>query len=134
MIQQNIGSYVKSFTGNAGLVNSGAVQNGSAIDRLGELSCVVYAKAGTVSGTPTSWLATVTLQQSVGATTPAMAHYATVGVISSTTPYLEGNHDFSGAQRYVRVVIGTPSFTGGTSPSVVLDSTVILGGSNRYPF
>jgi len=134
MVQQNIGGYIKAFAGNTGTANAGAVQNGSAIDRLGELSCVVFAKAGTTAGTPTSWLATVTLQQSVGATTPAMAHYATVGVISSTTPTLEGNVNLSGAQRYVRVVIATPTFVGGTTPSVVLDSTVVLGGANAYPF
>lgn len=134
MVKQDIGAYIKAVAGNTGLANTGVVQSGSAIERTAANSAVVYVKAGTVAGTPTSWLATVTLQHSIGSTTPAMTHFATIGNISNTTTTLEGSINLSGAKQYVRVVIATPVFTGGTTPSVVLDSTVVLGGANELPF
>lgn len=134
MVTQNIGAYIQAVTGNAGTANAGAVQTGTTVDRTGKGSCVVYTKAGTVVGTPTSWLATVTLQHSTGATTPALSVFATLGTISSTSTTLQSNVNLSGAKQYVAVVIATPVFTGGTTPSVVLDSTLVLGGASVLPY
>ncbi len=132
--QRNIGELLavvtavppQSFSG------SGAV-NGTGIDRYAHnnaASCVVHLSSGAVSGAPTSFTLTAQLEHA-----PDNATWSTFGAsfdVTAAGADASQNVDLSGASEYLRVVV-TPAFTGGTSPAVLGQADLILGGEQELP-
>lgn len=116
----------QSFSG------SGTV-NGASVDRYGHntpLSCVVHLSTGAVSGTPSSFTLTAQLQHSPDGTT--WSNFGSSFALNAANSDASQNVDLSGAHEYLRVAV-TPAFTGGTSPSVLGQADLILGGQLELP-
>jgi len=135
VVQHNIGSIVQEITSifPAATQAAGTV-NGSSIDRQLHqlpLSCLLHLVLGAVTGAPSATSVVATLQHAPdNATWTAFlydgTHTAQVTGSAATTDY---NYavDLALAYRYLRVS-AVVSFTGGSSPSVYLESGLILGG------
>jgi hypothetical protein len=137
-----VGAEIAPRTGLAPQALSGSSDvNGTGIDRLGFNSCKLVAKTGATTGTPTSFTVAVRLQHSdaVGSGytdfTPSVPNPGGTGAI---TPLAAANAirdrsiDLKTAKRFIRAV-ATPAFVGGTSPTVLADVSVILGGADVLP-
>ena len=100
-------------------------------------SCVLSASVGTAAGAPSAQAVTYKLQDSAENITfadyvePVSGVVPTVALTANNTFGIV-NVDLSAARRYVQVV-ATPAFTGGTSPSLPGEATLIFGGANTQP-
>jgi predicted S18 family serine protease len=108
--------------------------NGTGIDRRGKNSCVVFAKAGTATGSPSSFTFDVEIEHSTaqgsGFADPSTSHDLTQITANGGSAYLD--IDLSGYNRYVRVN-ATVALTGGSSPKLPIAVGIILGGSDTLP-
>jgi hypothetical protein len=136
----DFGAYMKPTKGINSAALAAGVLNGAAIDRQGYESMRVHASTGATTGTPTSFTATFKVQHSDDGSTGwvdyapggAGATSAEVGVIVAINSETSKNYVLAGAKRYIRVVC-TAAFVAGTAPTVVVSSTVALGGSRAVP-
>jgi len=129
----NIAAFIKPALGTVPEAASAGSVNGPAIDRLGYGSCELVVATGAATGTPTTTSVTSKLQHSDDGSTswtdltdgagPTVAAASSIGSVGV---------DLAGAKRFVRVS-RTVAFTGGTTPTVGVASTVILGGADKLP-
>ena len=140
---QTIGALLHIAPGILPQVFSGATPAlGGGIDRSiagGKtyLSCVLFAGVGAAAGAPTTEGVTYKLQDSsdnitfADYTEPVSGAVPSVALTANNT-FGSVNVDLSAARQYVQVV-GTPAFTGGTSPSIPGHAVLVFGGSNTQP-
>ena len=132
MLFSDIGSNIKIVRVIAPHSNSGTSTNGPAIDRVGYASAVLYVDVGAVSGSPTSFTVDCKIQESSDGSTWADVSGASIETISAANTQKELNIDLRGLKRYIRAV-ATVSFTGGSTPSVLVCASLVLGGASEYP-
>lgn len=139
------GSQFKPVIGTVPAAASAGTRNGSAINRRLSgsnalaLSATLVAVTGAATGTPTTQTLDAKIQDSADGST-GWADYippdqATVGAITQITAVnTVGDVDvnLAGAKQYIRVV-EVLAFTGGTTPTLGVQTTVILGGFDRTP-
>lgn len=105
--------------------------NGTGIDRSGFDSVKILGSTGATTGTPSSFTVTYKLQDSSDNST-----FTDVSGQSFTVTAADGenylNVNLVGLQQYIRVVM-TPAFTGGSSPTVLSQASVFLGGAAVLP-
>jgi hypothetical protein len=133
----DIGAFIKSVKMHVPVAVSGSsAVNATGINRIGHASLALIACTGAATGTPTSFSFEVKVQDS--ADDSSYADYKPDGTnvaattITAVNTLTELNVDLRGARKYVRVVV-TPTFVGGTSPTVLFSSAVALGGSQKLP-
>lgn len=130
----NIGAYVKNLLGIKPQASAAATVNGATIDRLGYGSCSVAGLTGASTGTPTTQSAAFKLQHGDAADASDMADLtgATGPTITAVDTGAEAEFDLSAAKRYIRVVC-VLTFSGGSSPTLLVASSVALGGATTKP-
>lgn len=132
-VQRNIGAYVKAAKGINPAASAAATTNGAAIDRRGLLSCVLHAACGAAAGSPTAQTVDAKLQDSAdGSTGWADIAGAAVTQLTSNNTETQKDVNLSAAKRFVRVAV-VVGFTGGTSPTIPVAATVLLGGADEVP-
>jgi len=129
----DIGSYIKALAGFSPQAAAAGTINGAAIDRAGFQSAVLHGRTGAVTGTPTAQTYDLKLQESAdGSTGWTDIAGAAIAQIAAANTEAEVNVNLAGAKRYIRVV-GTVTFTGGTTPTLQVASTLVLGGASKLP-
>ncbi len=136
-----IGAEVAAKIGLVPAARAAGAVNGTGIDRRGFNSCVLVAKTGALAGTPTTQTFDAKLQHSdtlagvyadfvpsVPQPTPSGA----VAQITTADTIKKRSIDLKTAKAFIRVV-GTTAFTGGTTPTMGSDATLILGGADVLP-
>lgn len=132
--QRNIGSLIVPVTSVFPESAVAGTVNGSSIDRtLHNLanSCVLHQVTGAESGAPTAASVQTTLQHSPDNAT--WSNYQIGTAVQQTAALTAANSentaaiDLTGAYRFIRAVT-VVSFTGGTSPAVLVAADIILGG------
>ncbi|NIU01091.1 MAG: hypothetical protein GWN01_09250 [Nitrosopumilaceae archaeon] len=130
---RDIGAALKTVLGVSPQNNAGSAINGPAIDRTGFESCVLSAMAGSTTGSPTSFTVDAKLQESAdGSTGWADISGAAISALTAVDTEGDVDIDLSGVKKFVRAVV-TPAFVGGTSPTVDVAATVVLGGAQEVP-
>ena len=127
----DIGAAVKAIKGINPEDSAAQTINGPAVDRHTynlPRSAVVACQVGAETGSPTSKTVNYKLQDSPDNST--WADYGSAGTtITADDTDGELDLDLNGADRYVRVVV-TVAFVGGTSPTVPVGATLVLGGAD----
>lgn len=140
MLQRNIGAFIAAVTGVLPQAASAAV-NGTAIDRFAHnlpLSCVLAHAVGADTGAPSGVSVVTKLQHSPDGSTwsdytqPGDSSVAETAALTAVNTQNSFNVDLSSADRWIRPVT-TPTLTGGTSPTIEVCATVILGGEAQAP-
>jgi len=139
--QHNVGAYIAPVTSVFPQSSGAATIDGSSIDRFAHntpLSCFLHQVVGAIGVAPSAASVVTTLQHSpdnsnwtnytpdgasVAAATPAVTAADTGSGVAV---------DLSAANRYIRSVTAV-TLTGGTSPSVLVASDIILGGAAVLP-
>lgn len=136
-MNHNIGALIRGVVGTppAAAKSAGTV-NGAAIDRKpvglpGFDSCKLIVATGAESGSPTARSSTCTIQDSDNGST-GWANYvppngAASVAVTAASSIGEVNVDLSSARRFIRVV-EVVAFTGGTTPTLLTNAIVVLGG------
>lgn len=117
--------------------------NGTGIDRAGVtadqeyFSGVLEVSLGATTGAPTTISVAVSLQDSSDNSTFAAVGSSFGGPIAITTAtaasqVVTANFNGLGLRRYVRAV-AVVSFTGGTSPTIVVGANIVLCGAAKAP-
>jgi hypothetical protein len=133
MLPTDVGAEVKVVAGFSPRASAGEVINGAAINRQDFQSCVLHARSGAVSGAPTAVTYDARLQESAdGITGWTDIPGAAVEQITAADTEKHVNVNLAGVKPYIRVV-GTVAFTGGTSPTLNVAATVVLGGAVVKP-
>ncbi len=101
------------------------------------LSCTVFGSLGAAGGAPSAVAAAFRLQNSPDDSTWTDCTDPQTGDVQTFTVDAVNSSgridiDLGGAYEYVRVV-ATPTLTGGTSPSVEGQATIIFGGGIAQP-
>ena len=135
---KDVASEVKTLTAIKPQVASGegAAIDGYTINRKGCSSGVFSVQVGDASGTPTRFGITFKVQHKSGEESWADASGQTKtfsGETSVTTnqQYMIAS-DFRALGRYVKLV-GTPTFTDGSSPKIQIAATVVVGEADVVP-
>jgi hypothetical protein len=136
--QHNIGSYVVPVTSVFPESAAAGTINGSSIDRMVHNlpnSCVLHQVVGAESGAPTTASVQTKLQDSPDNSTwnDYKAGTTTVQETAALTAANSENSaaiDLGAANRYIRAVT-IVSFTGGTSPAILVAADIVLGGERE---
>ena len=134
----NVGGDVKTLVAFTPRALSGEVaHNGSVIDRQGYESAVFTVVAGKYTSDPTSINVACKIQDCATATGSFVdVSGATVNISGEVTTVAdqdqEINIDLRARERYVMLVV-TPDFTDGTSPTLFFGATVTLGEPSIRP-
>ena len=138
--QRNIGGYITGLTSAYPQSSAAATVTGVSIDRQAHgmpLSCTMHTAVGAVGGAPTTTSVVTTLQHAPDNSTwttyqPDGVNNATATAITAATSDSELDVDLTLAYRYIRTstVVG---FTGGTSPTVLFDTKIVVGGESYQP-
>ncbi len=133
MLIRDQGSSIRVLAGFSPVITGAATINGAAIDRIGFGSAVLHGRSGAVAGAPSAQTYDLRLQESPdGATGWVDITGSAIPQIVAVNAESERDIDLSGAQRFIRAV-GVIAFTGGTTPTLAVDATVVLGGSSVRP-
>lgn len=129
------GEYIKSV---AGLRPQAALEasaiNGVAIDRTGFQSCELLAFTGAETGAPTARTLATKLQDSAdGSTGWVDIAGAAAPDVTAVNSEQRAAIDLTVTEKSFIRVVHTVSFTAGTSPTIFVGSTVVLGGHRRPP-
>lgn len=136
-----IGAEVAAKIGLVPSARAAGAVNGTGIDRRGFNSCVLIAKTGAVAGAPSAQTFDAKLQHSdtVGGTyadfvpsVPQPSPSGAVAQIAAADTIKKRSIDLRTAKAFIRVV-GTTAFTGGTTPTMESDATLVLGGADTLP-
>lgn len=106
-----------------------AAVNGTGIDATQYDGGVVACQVGAVTGTPTSYSVAFKVQDSPDNSTWTDANDADGNAVTASLTaagIAKLRIDAGRLNQYVRVV-ATPSFTGGTSPTVLVSASALLG-------
>lgn len=129
----SIGSFLTPAAGTVPAVVLAGTRNGAAIDRTGYQSCVLFAQTGAVTGSPSTQSLAAKLQHSDdGSTGWADISGAAITAISAASSAAKVNVNLSTAKQYIRVV-ETAAFSGGSTPTMGVGTSVVLGGANELP-
>jgi hypothetical protein len=134
----NVGSYVIPVTSVFPESASAGTINGTSIDRALHnmpLSCVLHQVVGAESGAPTATSVQTKLQDSPDNSTWSdyKAGTTTVqetAVLTAASSENSAAIDLGGANRFIRAVT-IVSFTGGTSPAILVAADIVLGGERE---
>lgn len=136
MIATNIGAYALPQIGTAAKAAGSETINGTGIDRMtqgaqqGWMSCVLVLNVGTETGSPSSFTADCKLQESDS----SGSGYTDISGAAVTQRTAAGqafvNVNLKGVKRYIRAVT-TVAISGGSSPTVPVAATIVLGGAMR---
>jgi hypothetical protein len=129
--RSNIGAYIKAVASILPVASAAATVNGVAINRAGYESCLMVSDTGLSTGSPSAYSVTPKLQHSADGSTNWTDFQAGTAIAADSTT-TQTAIDLSLALAWVRVV-HTVAFTGGTSPAVPNQATVILGGAKVLP-
>lgn len=129
---KDIGAYIKSADGIKPQSASAGTINGPSFDRQDFDSAVLHGQVGAATGTPTTQSVIYKLQDSSDDSTFEDFEDGDIDAIEANDTSAELDLNLSGARRYVRVV-AVVAFTGGTSPTVPIASTLTLGGARTRP-
>lgn len=129
--QLNIGAFIKPFLG-IKATNAGAAVTvtGAVIDRTGFSSMVLHGFCGDAAGSPTAQTVDFRLQQSP--TSGGSFADVTDEVLTQLTAdntAAERDIDLSGLDNFIKVICDIV-LTGGSTPTIPVGSSVILGGSD----
>ena len=129
----NAGDYVKLQKGINPEDSIAATITGPAIDRIGFNSLVLHTAAGAATGAPSAQTVDSKIQDSAtsGGTFVDFAG-AAIATITADDSDAEKDVDLSGAKAFIKVIT-VVGFTGGTTPTIPVASTVALGGSEVEP-
>lgn len=136
--QRNIGSRIKAVKGINPEDTDGTEIEGPAIDRTGFLSGVLHQVCGAATGTPTTQLVDAKIQESADGSTgwtdalDADGNVIAAAQLAADDTESEKDFDLSGLLNFIRVVQDA-TFTGGSSPTIPVASTVVLGGHHQSP-
>lgn len=112
--------------------SGGSAVNGAAIDRMGYDSLVATVITGAISGSPTTTSMAVKVQHcDTSGGTYADVTDATA-TITAADSVAEINVDCRALKRYVRVT-ETTTFSGGSTPAVLVGGTIALGQPSVGP-
>lgn len=133
---KNVGALIKAVT-SVEPQSATASVNGGGIDRyLHNMpqSCDLHTIAGAVGGAPSAVSVQAKIQDSADNSTFADYKYDGTNVAQGTAVTAANTEDNTSvdltlARRYIRVVL-TISFTGGTSPTVLVCGEAIFGGES----
>lgn len=107
--------------------SGGSAVDGVVIDRRGYDSAVATFITGAISGTPTATSIAVKVQHGDESDGSDMADFSgATATVTAANTVAEINLVLRGAKRYVRIT-ETTTFTGGTTPAVLVAGTVSLG-------
>jgi hypothetical protein len=120
--------------------SAAATINGASIDRVAHnlpLTCLLHTGIGAVSGAPSAVLVTTLLQHSPDNSTWTTflydgVHQAVAPGLSAASTDGSSSIDLTMAQRYIRAAT-TLSFTGGSSPTAIVATDIVIGGENMPP-
>lgn len=133
--QHNIGALVALATSVLPQAASAAV-TGNSIDRFAHnlpLSGVIHQVVGAETGSPTGVSVVTKIQHSpdnatwADYTQPGGSSAATTAALTAVNTENSLAVDLASANRYVRLVT-TPTFTGGTTPTILVTADLILSG------
>lgn len=116
-------------------ISGTAAVNGNAIDRLNAQAMNIELLYGATANSPTGTQLAVKIQHGDASNLSDAADFATVASLGATDAnFTAGNVsaygiNLEGAKRYVRVVV-TPTFTGGSSPALLLAVSAALNDRN----
>lgn len=132
-ILSNVGHTVVPTAGTSPADVAAGTRNSNAIDTRAYSSLVLVGHVGTAAGSPTSFQADFSLEESADGATgwTAVANSATP---AGTVPAAVVRKNFDKAlltKAFIRVA-EVVTLVGGTSPTLGVSSTVLLGGS-QYP-
>lgn len=133
--QRFVGDSIRTFVGLRPVAaQAAATLNGLAIDRTGALSCEVIAFSGADTGAPSARNLACTLEDSAdGATGWAAIPGATVPTVTAVNSEQRLAFDLSVTSKGFIRVVHVVSFTGGTTPTLFIGSTVVIGGYRSLP-
>lgn len=113
--------------------SGGTAKNGVIIDRFGFNSAVAVFVTGAISGAPTATSVACKVQHGDAADGSDMADIpGATATITTADTIAEINVDCRGLKRYIRVS-ETTTFTGGTTPSILIAAVVTLGQAREIP-
>lgn len=135
--QHNIGALIAPVSSVVPQASGAQTIDGTSIDRQAHsmaLSCALHTATGAETGAPSGVSVQSTLQHSPDNSTWTNFLYDGVNTaqgaaITTANTDQEYDVDLALANRYLRVVT-VVSFTGGTSPTVGVAASLILGGEN----
>lgn len=116
-------------------ISGSSAVNGNTIDRLNAQSMNIALHYGATANTPTGTQLAVKIQHGDASNLSDVADYATVAALGSASANFTAGDvaaygiNLEGAKRYVRVVV-TPTFTGGSSPNILLAASAELTDRN----
>jgi len=134
MVLTDIGAKIRAV---AGIVptNAGATAtiNGAAVNRLGFLSGVLRVDCGAAVGAPTAISVTGRLQHSPdGVAGWVDVPGASIPALTAVNTGAEANVSFSPLHNFIRAVV-VVTLTGGTTPTLPVSATLVLGGAVVLP-
>ena len=143
MNMRDIGSYILPAVSILPQSSAAATVNGTGVNRNGYLSATLHAVDGAAAGAPSATSVVYSVQHSIdnGVTdpwttatnvnsTPSGANLTMAALGASVDGRLD--FDLTGLKEYIRAV-ATVSFTGGTTPSVMIAASFTLGGAYEKP-
>ncbi len=137
---RNIGAFVSVAASVLPQAATGTV-TGASVDRFAlnnPMSCVLHGSLGAVSGAPAAVAVATKVQHAPDGATwsdyvppgaSAVAETATLTAADSDTALAI---DLSSADRFIRAVTAV-ALTGGTSPSAIVATEIVLGGASLLP-
>ena len=135
--QRNIGAMLAIITSVEPQSSAAATVNGASIDRGAHSMpgcCVLHTAVGAVGGAPTTTSVISTLQHAPDNSTwtaykPDGVNNAAAAAVTAQNTESSLSVDLTLAYRYIRVST-VVAFTGGTSPTVLVNADVVLSGEN----
>jgi hypothetical protein len=138
VVQKNIGGYAVDVTSVWPQSSAAATINGGSIDRQAHsmaLSCIMHTAVGAIGGAPTTASVQSTLQHApdnatwTNYTNPSTNAVAQGAALTAADTEQNVAIDLTNAYRYIRVVT-VVAFTGGTSPTALVNADLTLAGEN----
>lgn len=137
-VPTDIGGQLTAKVGNVPALASAGTRNGAAIDRQSFHSGLLVAKSGAIAGAPTAQTLDAKIQDSDDGSTnwndykPDGTNVAAITQITAANTIARKAFNLMRAKRFIRVV-EIVAFTGGTTPTIGAEETVVLGGAHEQP-
>lgn len=130
---KDIGHQIATEIGNVPAARTAGTADGTAVERTGYQSAVLYVMGGNASGTPSAQTLDASLQESATGTSAWTAiTNAAITQITADGGDAKVSVDLSTAKKYIRSSIVT-AFTDGSTPAWPCSASLILGGASTLP-
>ncbi len=137
-IRKDIGSAIKCVTTVLPVASGAATNTGAAVDRMpsggaeGYDSAVLVVHIGAATGTPTSFTVDAVIHESDASGSGFAVCSPTIAMTQQTTgsQLQQVDFDCSKLKRYLKAVV-TVAISGGSSPTVPVSATLVLGGAAK---